>query len=47
VVYEGAASTEKFTGEIPRSSNMMEVFKILKLSNVHFKIEGHTLTVMP
>jgi ferric-dicitrate binding protein FerR (iron transport regulator) len=47
VVYEGAVPSEKFTGEIPRNSNMMEVFKILKLSNVHFKIEGRTLTVMP
>jgi transmembrane sensor len=47
VVYEGAVSTEKFEGEIPRSSTLTDVFKILELSAVHFKIEGRKVIVMP
>jgi transmembrane sensor len=47
VVFEGKIPTEKFDGEIPRSSNISEVFKILQLSNVHFKVENKKVTVMP
>ncbi len=47
VVFEGKLPTEKFEGEIPRSSNISEVFKILELSNVHFKVENKKVTVMP
>jgi transmembrane sensor len=47
VVYEGAVSTEKFEGEIPRSSTLTDVFKILELSAVHFKIQGRKVIVMP
>lgn len=47
VVYEGNVSVEKFEGEIPRSSTLNEVFKILELSAVHFKIEGRKVIVMP
>jgi transmembrane sensor len=47
VVYEGKISTEKFEGEIPRNSQLSEVFKILELSNVHFAIEGKKVIVKP
>jgi ferric-dicitrate binding protein FerR (iron transport regulator) len=47
VVYEGALAAEKFEGEIPRSSTLADVFKILELSAVHFKIEGRKVIVMP
>ncbi|MDF2188893.1 FecR family protein [Paraflavitalea sp. CAU 1676] len=47
VVYEGPLSKEKFEGEIPRNSTLNEVFKILELSAVHFKVEGRKVTVMP
>lgn len=47
VVFEGKIPTEKFDGEIPRNSKMSEVFKILELSNVHFKVENKKVTVMP
>ncbi|MGN6416984.1 MAG: FecR family protein [Pseudobacter sp.] len=47
VVYEGALSNEKFEGEISRNSTLAEVFKILELSAVHFKVEGRKVTVMP
>ncbi|WP_276481788.1 FecR family protein [Paraflavitalea pollutisoli] len=47
VVYEGPLSNELFEGEIPRNSTLTEVFKILELSAVHFKVEGRKVTVMP
>jgi ferric-dicitrate binding protein FerR (iron transport regulator) len=47
IVYAGKVPAEKFEGEIPRNSNITEVFKILELSNVHCKIEGRKITVQP
>jgi len=47
IVYAGKVPAEKFEGEIPRNSNITEVFKILELSNVHCKIEGRKITVLP
>lgn len=47
VVYEGALPNEKFEGEISRNSTLAEVFKILELSAVHFKVEGRKVIVMP
>lgn len=45
VIYEGAITKEKFFGEISRSSKLSDVFKILELNNVHFKIKDKTVTV--
>lgn len=45
IVYDGAVSTEKFYGEIPRESKLADVLKILELNNVHFTIEGRRLLV--
>lgn len=47
VVYEGNLSNEKFEGEISRNSTLSEVFSILEISAVHFKVEGRKVTVMP
>jgi transmembrane sensor len=47
IEYAGKLPAEKFEGEIPRNSNITEVFKILELSNVHCKIEGRKVTVLP
>jgi len=47
IEYAGKVPAEKFEGEIPRSSSINEVFKILELSNVHCKIEGKKITVLP
>ncbi|MFL5746130.1 MAG: FecR family protein [Niastella sp.] len=47
IVYAGKVPAENFEGEIPRNSNIQEVFKILELSNVHCKIEGRKITVLP
>jgi len=45
VVYAGNLPDEKFIGEIPRSSNLSDVFKILELNHVHFEVQGKTVTV--
>ena len=47
VVFEGQPTTEKFDGDIARNSRLSEVFKILELSKVHFKVEDKRVTVMP
>ncbi|OQP64121.1 hypothetical protein A3860_22205 [Niastella vici] len=47
IAYAGKVPAEKFEGEIPRNSSINEVFKILELSNVHCKIEGKKITVLP
>jgi transmembrane sensor len=46
VMYEGNLPNEKFEGEISRNSTLSEVFSILELSAVHFKVEGRKVTVM-
>lgn len=45
VVYEGKIPSEKYVGEIPRNSNLAEVFKILELNHVHIDVKGKVLTV--
>jgi transmembrane sensor len=47
IEYAGKIPAEKLEGEIPRNSNITEVFKILELSNVHCKIAGRKITVLP
>ncbi|MDQ0638926.1 transmembrane sensor [Pedobacter sp. W3I1] len=45
VVYQGKITPEKYVGEIPRNSNLAEVFKILELNHVHIEVKGKVLTV--
>jgi ferric-dicitrate binding protein FerR (iron transport regulator) len=45
--YEGEIPERKFGGDIARTANISEVLNILKLSQVHFRIEGKTLVLMP
>jgi ferric-dicitrate binding protein FerR (iron transport regulator) len=45
VVYDGDMPTEKFFGEISRSSNLADVFRILELNNMRFVVEGKTVKV--
>lgn len=45
VVYEGDMPTEKFFGEISRSSNLADVFRILELNNMKFVVEGKIVKV--
>ena len=45
VVFRGKVPAARFDGEIPRSSNLTEVFKILQLSNVRFTVEDKKVIV--
>ncbi|PWK80492.1 FecR family protein [Mucilaginibacter oryzae] len=45
VVYAGKIPDEKFFGEISRSSNLNEIFKILELNNIRFEVDGKTVKV--
>lgn len=45
VAYKGKITTEKYFGEIPRSANLAEVFKILELNHVHVQVSGKTMTI--
>jgi len=45
VIYADNLPNEKFIGEISRTSNLSDVFKILELNNIHFEVEGKTITV--
>ncbi len=47
VIYKGKLTTDSFTGKIPRSANLSELLRILEISEVHFRIEGRTITVLP
>ena len=47
VVYEGYNQPREFVGEIQRDLSLSEMLKILQKNNVHFKIEGKELRVMP
>jgi ferric-dicitrate binding protein FerR (iron transport regulator) len=46
VVYQGT-TTEKFSGRVNRNTNLSEVLKAFEESNIHFKIQEKTITVMP
>jgi len=45
VVFQGKINTEAYYGEIPRSSNLEEVFKILELNHIHTQVNGKVLTI--
>jgi transmembrane sensor len=45
VVYDDNLPDEKYFGEISRSSNLAQVFKILELNNLAFKLQGKTVHV--
>ncbi|MBN8666353.1 MAG: DUF4974 domain-containing protein [Chitinophagales bacterium] len=45
IVYEDNIPTRIFTGEVSRDAKLSEVFKILELSEIHFRIEGKRVVV--
>jgi ferric-dicitrate binding protein FerR (iron transport regulator) len=47
VVYEGSNQPRAFVGEMQRDLSLPEVLKILEKNNVHFRIEGKKLIIMP
>jgi transmembrane sensor len=47
IAYEGAKTTNDFSGVISRNTNISNVLKILEYSGVHFRIGNNTVTVLP
>ena len=47
IQYEGKMSTDVFSAMIRRDNKASEVLRILALSDVHFRIEGKRIVVMP
>ncbi len=47
VEYKGNYFGDRFSGTVPRTSNLSQVLKILELSEVHFQMEKKKLIVMP
>lgn len=47
VKYEGTIPERYFTADISRNKTLSGVLKILEQSNIHFEIQGRTLTVTP
>jgi ferric-dicitrate binding protein FerR (iron transport regulator) len=47
VVYEGKIPERQFLGEMERDLNLSQVLKILERNQVHFRIEGKKVIVMP
>jgi len=47
IVFEKGVPARSFDGEISRELNLDEVLKILETNNIHFKIEGKTIRVLP
>jgi ferric-dicitrate binding protein FerR (iron transport regulator) len=47
IKYEGNIQPRRFWGKIQRDLNLSEVLEILKETQVHFKLEGKTIIVMP
>ncbi len=47
VAYEGKIPQRSFGGKINRTTSLSQALKILKESNIHFKVEGRKITVLP
>ena len=47
VEYQGEVSKRLFTGGISRNSKLSSLLKVLEMNNIHFKIKGKIITVMP
>ncbi len=47
VEYAGSVSSRTFTADISRNTNLSEFLKVLELSNIHFRIDGRKLIVLP
>jgi ferric-dicitrate binding protein FerR (iron transport regulator) len=47
VVYEGNLPNYRFAGEIERNLSLLQVLKVLEKTNVHFRLEGREVIVMP
>ncbi|MFT3845941.1 MAG: FecR domain-containing protein [Lacibacter sp.] len=47
VEYAGPVPNRTFTADISRNTNLSEFLRVLEISNIHFRIEGRKLIVLP
>jgi transmembrane sensor len=47
VSYEGKIPAGHFSGTVNRNANISQILKILELSNVHYRIEGRRMIIIP
>ena len=47
VVYEGEIPRDRFGGRLPRGARLSEVLRALEQTQVHFRIEGKKIIVLP
>jgi transmembrane sensor len=47
IIFEKGVSSRSFNGELPRDLELSQILKILEGNNVHFKVEGKILRVLP
>jgi len=47
VEYEGQIPNRQFDGSISRNANLSDLLKVLEFDNIHFKVNGKTITVKP
>jgi transmembrane sensor len=47
VSFDGPVTSDKFAGKIPRSASLVTLLKVLESSDVHFKVDNKSITVMP
>jgi len=47
IQYEGKIPTRGFDGSISRNANLSDLLKVLEFDNIHFKVDGKTITVKP
>jgi ferric-dicitrate binding protein FerR (iron transport regulator) len=47
VIYQGNIQQDTFNGNISRNTNLSEVLKVLEYSNIRFRVEGNSITVLP
>jgi transmembrane sensor len=47
IVYEGVVPDHEFVGRISRTAQLSSVLKALQISDIHFRIEGKKLIVLP
>jgi transmembrane sensor len=47
VSYEGKIPSGHFSGTVDRNANISQILKILELSEVHFRIEGRRIVILP
>lgn len=47
IKYEGDITKRRFTGKVLRSYNLSETLSVLEASDLHFRLEGKQITVLP